>query len=172
MLFRSATHNNFTYNCTHLPDLWLFDAWIPLKDRFLIELIRAATLWVIWLARNKICFNNTAIPSTASLGAQIISLTSYWCKSNMDESFFKLSLILPMDVHLLSQAEVITLSETVISREAGSSWDSEGDPCLGLEGSDLDEYLRDRADCDALDTASSGHNPHASRSHTSSNDFT
>lgn len=166
-----ATHNNFTYNCLTLSDLWLFDAWIPLKDRFLIELIRAATLWVVWLARNKTCFNNTAIPSLATLGSQIISLTSFWCKSNLDESFFKLSLILPMDLNNLPQADVIILSETDTSMEESSSWDSEEDPCLGLVGSDLSEYLRDRADCDAADAAMlSFSDQNTSLSHTSSND--
>ena len=51
-----ADHNNFTFNCEYLLDLWLLDAWIPLKDCLLIELIRAATLWTIWLARNNVLF--------------------------------------------------------------------------------------------------------------------
>ena len=105
-------HNNFTFNCEYLADLWLLDAWIPLKDRFLVELIRAATIWIVWLARNKVCFNNTVIPTLASLGSQIISLTTFWCKINSDDSFFKLTLVLPMDTLFLSQAGIIILSET------------------------------------------------------------
>ena len=99
----------------------------------------------------EVCFNNTPIPTVASLGSHIISLTSYWCKANLDDSFFKLTLILPMDVTFLSQTGAITLSEIDISEEESNTWDSEEDPGLGLEGSDLSEYLRDRADYDAID---------------------
>ena len=76
-----------------------------------------------------------------------------------------------MDLNNLPQADVIILSETDTSMEESSSWDSEEDPCLGLEGSDLSEYLRDRADYDEADAAllnSSDQN--TSISHASSND--
>ena len=42
-----ATHNGFNFNCVTLEDLWLIDCCIPLKDRLLVELVRAATLWSI-----------------------------------------------------------------------------------------------------------------------------
>ena len=48
-----AEHNNFNFDCVTIADLWVLDAFIPLKDSLLIELIRAATLWTIWLNRNK-----------------------------------------------------------------------------------------------------------------------
>ena len=71
----------------------------------------------------------------------------------MDDSFFKLTLVIPMDISSLSQIGVITLSETDTSEEESNTWDFEEDPCLGLEGSDLSDYLRDRAEFDALDAA-------------------
>lgn len=147
-----ANHNNFVFNCSTLADLWSLDAWIPLKDCLLIELIRAATIWTVWLTRNKVCFSNIGIPSLSTIGSQIISLTTFWCKSNLDNSFLKLTLVLPMDVENLSQAgNFIILSETDTSEEASSTWNSEEDPCLGLEGSDLSDYLQDRAIIDAID---------------------
>lgn len=148
-----ANYNNFVFNCDHLTDLWLVDAWIPLKDRFLIELIRAATIWVVWLARNRVCFNNLAIPYVASLGSQIISLATIWCKFNSDESFFKLTLILPMDINNLSQAGSIIILSGTDTSEGHSTWDSEEDPFRGLEESDLSEYFRNRVDLDEVDAA-------------------
>lgn len=112
-----ASHNNFLFNCSHLSDLWILDAYIPLKDKFLLELIRAATLWILWLNRNRVYFNGSPVPSLASLGSQIISLTTYWCKANADDSYLKLTLILPMDATHLSQADpLIILSETDTSQ--------------------------------------------------------
>ena len=147
-----ANYNGFTYNCTSVPDLWSIDQLIPLRDSLLIELIRAATVWIIWLARNKICFNNTTIPSPQYIGSQIISLTSYWCQSRSDDTYFKLTLILPMDVTTLTQAGPHTTPlVTDTSSEEGNSWDSEEDPYRGLEGSDLSDYLRDRAEFEAMD---------------------
>ena len=46
-----ANHNNFTYNCHTLDELWLIDASIPLKDRLLVELLRGVVLWTIWLEK-------------------------------------------------------------------------------------------------------------------------
>lgn len=107
----------------------------PLKDSLLIELIRAATIWIIWLTRNKLCFNNATVPTLTALGLHIISLTTYWCKSNADDSYLKLTLILPMDVTPLSQAGNITiLLGTDTSPRDSSSWASEDEPWLGLEG--------------------------------------
>ena len=42
-----ANFNRFQFDCTSIEDLWLLDAYIPLKDRPLVELIRGAILWVI-----------------------------------------------------------------------------------------------------------------------------
>ena len=118
----------------------------PLKDQLLIELIRAATIWTIWLIRNKLCFTDAVILTLSSIGSSIIFLASYWCKSNLDDSYFKLSLILPMDVTQLSQVgPLIILSENDTSQDENFNWDSEKEHFLGLEGPGLSDYLRDRA---------------------------
>lgn len=57
-----------------------------------------------------------------------------------------------MDVSLLTQAGPIIISlETDAYSEETNSWDSEEEPCRGLEGLDLSDYLLDRAEYDALD---------------------
>lgn len=77
-----------------------------------------------------------------------------------------------MDVTYLHQAgPIIIYSGTDTSMGDTSSWDSEDDPCLGLEGSDLSDYLRHRADLDAIDAAytqSTAPTLFASSSHASS----
>ena len=56
-----------------------------------------------------------------------------------------------MDTSNLSQAGAIALSKTNTSEGGSNTWDSEEEPCLGLEGSDLSDYIRDRVECDAAD---------------------
>lgn len=72
------------------------DAYIFLKDNLLLELLRGADLWSVWLARNKLCFQGVVNPR--SLGAQIASLAIFWVTSMKNGSKLKLSLILPSDV--------------------------------------------------------------------------
>ena len=106
-----ASHNSFTFNCNYLDDLWLLDASIPLKDRLLVELLRGAILWIVWLERNRVIFNDNTTPISAkSVGFKIISLATFWCKSSSDNSYLKLSLMLPCDVkdlpdQILEEAE-------------------------------------------------------------------
>ena len=76
----------------------MLDAYIPLKDRPLVELIKGAVLWVIWIERNRLCFNNVCGKSIMSIAANIVSLATFWCKSRGDNLYFKLTLILPCDV--------------------------------------------------------------------------
>ena len=115
-------------------------------------MIRAATIWVIWLARNKVCFQHTVVPSSSSLGLQIIALTSFWCKVKLDDTFFKLTLILPMDVSFLNQAGLMIINSD--SSTQNSPLNSENtDPGSGLKGSNLSEYLRIRAKMDDIDAA-------------------
>jgi hypothetical protein len=52
---------------------------IPLKDTVIVEMVRGAILWVIWLERNKLCFTNEKYRNIKAVGLQIISLTSFWC---------------------------------------------------------------------------------------------
>lgn len=139
-----ARHNNFTYNCNSINDLWLIDSCIPLKDVLLVELLRVATLWNIWLARNKLCFNDSAMPSLANIGSSIISLASYWCKIRNDDSYFKLTLILPMDVSNLTQVgTLITLSGSNTQGQANSQTLEDE---LGSARMDLSHYLRNRVE--------------------------
>lgn len=49
---------------------------MPLKDKLLVELTRAATVWNILITTNKICFNNIQVPSVKEIDNKIISLTS------------------------------------------------------------------------------------------------
>jgi hypothetical protein len=44
------------------------DCYIPLKDKLLVELIRSAICWVIWLERNNILFRGVVVSSIRSLG--------------------------------------------------------------------------------------------------------
>lgn len=93
-----AKHNNFHFDCTNISDLWVLDAYIPFKNKPLVELIRGAVIWVIWLERNRVCFQNNTASPISSIAAKIVSLTSFWCKSRGDQMYLKLSLILPFDV--------------------------------------------------------------------------
>lgn len=74
------------------------DAAIPLKDRCLVELNRGAILWQVWLERNNVIFNEVSPKSPKVLGINIISLASFLFKSNNDNSYLKLTLIMPSDV--------------------------------------------------------------------------
>ena len=82
-----------------MDDIWYINALIPLKDKALVELVRGAILWCIWLEWNKICFQNSSIPILQVVGSKIISLTTFWCKSLNDGSLLHLSLILPLSTN-------------------------------------------------------------------------
>lgn len=70
---------------------------IHLKDKLLVELIRGAFILTVWLNRNALHFNQTA-DSVRKMGAQIIALPAFGCKAKSNNTFFKLSLMLPSDV--------------------------------------------------------------------------
>ena len=76
----------------------MIDASIPFKDRLLIELLRGAVLWIIWLERNRLCFNDSTPCSIRCIGTKIISLTQFWYQSRGDDYFLKLNLIMSFDV--------------------------------------------------------------------------
>jgi zinc-binding in reverse transcriptase len=63
-----ARHNNFTFTGNCLADLWYLDSSIPLKDVVLVETVGGAVLWVIWLERNRIYFNNTKCRNIKTIG--------------------------------------------------------------------------------------------------------
>jgi hypothetical protein len=108
-----ARHNNFTFTSTGLADLWYLDSNIPLKDVVLIETVRGAVLWVIWLERNRIYFNNTRCRNIKSIGLQIISLISFWCTNTGIGNLLKLSLVLPQTTDdLFNQVPIQALEVT------------------------------------------------------------
>jgi zinc-binding in reverse transcriptase len=55
-----ACHNNFDFHGDTLEDIWFLDASIPVKHAQLVEMIRGAVMWTIWLERNNVCFNTVA----------------------------------------------------------------------------------------------------------------
>ena len=112
--------NGFTFQCATIEELWLLDAAIPLKDKLLLEMIRGAVLWLLWLERNKVIFQGSQPVPLKVLGAKILSLVSFWCKSNNDKSFFKLTLILPCDVKELPDQINVAEEKSVVSMEDGS----------------------------------------------------
>jgi hypothetical protein len=61
----------------------------------LVETIRGAVLWVIWIERNKLCFNNTMCRNIKALGLQIISLTAFRYSNTSTSNLLKLLLVLP-----------------------------------------------------------------------------
>lgn len=83
------------------------------------------------------------------VASSIITLTIYWCKSRLDDSYFKLSLILLFDVSSLTRVG----SHTNTQDRDNSVLDSNMDPDLDLEGSDLTDYLCNRTEYDAIDSA-------------------
>jgi hypothetical protein len=75
-----ANHNYFQFEGTSLEDIWVLDALIPYKNITLVEMIRGAVLWTIWLERNILCFQNGSPKSVTSIGIQILSLVFFWCQ--------------------------------------------------------------------------------------------
>jgi hypothetical protein len=78
------------------------DSCIPLKDKILVELVRSVVCWVIWLERNSIIFNQSSPVSCRALGLKIINLATFWCKTRNASQLFRLTLILPQGIELLS----------------------------------------------------------------------
>ena len=96
-----AQHNNFEFQGTTIDDLWFIDASIPLKDRLMVELVRGAVLWTIWLERNKLCFDTKAIPPLRVLGAKIIALATFWCKTLSHNTFLIISMWAPPSLNAI-----------------------------------------------------------------------
>jgi hypothetical protein len=46
-----SIHNSFTFKGSSLEDLWMLDYCIPLKDKSLMELVRSAVCWVLWIEK-------------------------------------------------------------------------------------------------------------------------
>ena len=138
-----ASYNSFTYNCTNIDDLWILDAYIPLKDKKLLELIRGAVLWTVWIERNNMCFQNKNPRIVQGIASSIVALASFWCQSKQNDSYFKLSLILPFDTTDLAQVEIIEVSSSTEIQERASSMESS--PIPGIDPENLNDLIRDTA---------------------------
>lgn len=55
-------------------------------------------LWIIWNERNRNIFKRGVFKSFITLESNIISLSSFWCKSKNNNKYFKLQLVLPSHV--------------------------------------------------------------------------
>jgi hypothetical protein len=93
-----ATFNNFHFHGQEIEDLRILDSCIPLKDKILVEFIRNAVCWVLWLTQNKCIFDKTSIPSIRSIGLQIINLAKFWCTARNTSQMLNLTLILSREV--------------------------------------------------------------------------
>jgi hypothetical protein len=61
-----------------MEDLWEIDYSIPLKNQYVVELIRGAVLWSVWLERNRLCFHDQSkLMNVDVVGLLIISLARY-----------------------------------------------------------------------------------------------
>jgi zinc-binding in reverse transcriptase len=90
-----SNYNNFTFNCNTIEEFWQVEAQIPYKDDKLIELIRRACLWIIWLERNILTFKGGIIKSIRHLGGSVITLAKHWCLIKGKKYQDKLHNILP-----------------------------------------------------------------------------
>lgn len=82
-----------------------------------------------------ICFQNSLVSDSRVVTYFIIALTSYWCKSRLDNSYCKLFLIMPFDVSSLTQmGSLIVLSDSDTLDQDNSLLYFDVDPGLGLEG--------------------------------------
>jgi hypothetical protein len=72
---------------------------ISLKDAIVVEIVRGAVLWAVWLERNKIVFISSKLRSLKCLALQIISLASFWCLHTSNGNLRNLSLVLPQNTY-------------------------------------------------------------------------
>jgi hypothetical protein len=96
-----AFHNHFHFEGVTLEDIWVIDALIPYKNSQLIEMIRGAVLWTIWLERNKLCFQNDPPKIIKSVGMQILRLVFFWCQHACSSHYNDLLSVMPQEVQNL-----------------------------------------------------------------------
>lgn len=81
--FWIAHYNNFIYAYRTLQDLWFIDTSIPFKDQLLMELVKGAVIWSIWLKRNKIIFKDANLLPFQTIGTKILSMTFFGASSSL-----------------------------------------------------------------------------------------
>jgi hypothetical protein len=120
-----SIYNGFTFQGIALDDLWFIDSCIPFKDRLLIELIRSAVIWVLWIERNEIIFKSKKHAQVRTLGLKIISLFKFWCTVRNAFQLLKLSLVLPQGGRGASFAGHNTFRGGRTIRGRGASYDTQ-----------------------------------------------
>jgi hypothetical protein len=72
-------HNNYSFSCNTISDMWFIDVNFPYKNKDIYEIIRGAFLWTIWKEKNIIVFEGAKCKSLRALGTSIITLAKYLC---------------------------------------------------------------------------------------------
>lgn len=83
---------------TSIEELWQLGSSAPLTDEIILEVIRGVMLWIIWNERNRNIFKRGVFKSFITLESNIISLSSFWCKSKNNNKYLKFKLVLPSHV--------------------------------------------------------------------------
>jgi hypothetical protein len=71
------------------------------KNSQLIEMIRGAVLWTIWLEWNILCFQNGSQKIIRSVEIQILRLVFFWCQHACPSLYNDLLSIMPQKVQNL-----------------------------------------------------------------------
>lgn len=79
----------------------------------MVELIQGAVIWTIWLES---CFQLGSIPSLRILGAKILAITTFSCNTLGQNTYFKLSLLMSLNITLL---RTLSGSETAARDDRG-----------------------------------------------------
>jgi hypothetical protein len=75
-----------------------------------VEMIREAVLWTVWLEKNKLYFTDKKACSIPVLGNKIISLAQYWCSKKGKVNLLQLSLVMPQEMgDLCMQVQEVTV---------------------------------------------------------------
>jgi hypothetical protein len=90
-----SNHNGFAFQGVKMDDLWFIDYCIHLKDKLLIELVRSAVCWILWIERNEVIFQSKTPSKFRSLGLKIIALAKFWSTIRNASHLLKFSLVLP-----------------------------------------------------------------------------
>lgn len=84
----------------------------PLKDANLVEIIRGAVLWLLWLDRNRIV-KDGRIHDIKTLGSKIISTAYFWASQQKSDLTAQLNLILLCDVKVLIGTTTVVFMEDI-----------------------------------------------------------
>jgi hypothetical protein len=94
-------HNNCSFSCNTISDLWFIDANFPYKNKDICEIIRGAFFGLYGKKWIEIVFEGAKCKSLRALGNSIITLAKYWCGKKKDDYQSKLHLILSQNITML-----------------------------------------------------------------------